>query len=299
MVDSTDRTRLVLLGGPGVGKSAIVKRFLFNQYPEKHKPTVEDSYSHEFNVDSSIPLKVDILDTAGDFQFPAMRRLSIANAHAFRIVYAIDSKVSFEQVKGCFEEIREQRSDFQEVPIIIAGNKADIGMNKREVEFDEVCDWIHDYLPKLRGKAMECSAKENRNVREIFKAFLTLSKIPFRNAEDTGGILKTGTNINLRRRSSAYAGSKNRNLGSLKGKDQQQQQESQSSTPASSNRSRFGFLNARGASEGSATIPDEENNGKTLSTNLSKTQSLIRRCSRKAKQQARDANGGPGDCQVS
>ncbi|CAL8141680.1 unnamed protein product [Orchesella dallaii] len=150
MVDSTDHTRLVLLGGPGVGKTAIVKRFLFNQYPEKHKPTVEDSYSHEFNVGSSIPLKVDILDTAGDFQFPAMRRLSIANAHAFLIVYANDSKVSFEHVKGCFEEIREQRSDFQEVPIIIAGNKADIGMNRREVEFDEVCDWIHDYLPKLR-----------------------------------------------------------------------------------------------------------------------------------------------------
>ncbi|CAL8141707.1 unnamed protein product [Orchesella dallaii] len=292
MVDSTDRTSLVLLGGPGVGKSAIVKRFLFNQYPEKHKPTVEDSYSHEFNVGSSIPLKVDILDTAGDFQFPAMRRLSIANAHAFLIVYAIDSKVSFEQVKGCFEEIREQRSDFQEVPIIIAGNKADIGMNRREVEFDEVCDWIHDYLPKLRGKAMECSAKENRNVREIFKAFLTFSKIPFRNEEDNGGILKTGTNVSLPRRSSAYAGSKNRIMGAFKGEDEQQQQ----SQPS---RSRFGFLNARGASEGSGTIPDEENSGRALSRNLSRSQSLIRRCSRKTKQQARDANGGPGDCQVS
>ncbi|CAL8141677.1 unnamed protein product [Orchesella dallaii] len=298
MVDSTDHTRLVLLGGPGVGKSAIVKRFLFNQYPEKHKPTVEDSYSHEFNVGSSIPLKVDILDTAGDFQFPAMRRLSIVNAHAFLIVYANDSKVSFEHVKGCFEEIREQRSDFQEVPIIIAGNKADIGMNRREVEFDEVCDWIHDYLPKLRGKAMECSAKENRNMREIFRTFLTLSKIPFQNAEDGGGILKTGPNIGLRRRSSAFAGSKNRNVGAFKGEDQQQQQ-SQPSTPTCSNKSRFGFLNARGASEGSGTIPDEENSGKALSRNLSSSQSLIRRCSRKAKQQARDANGGPGDCQVS
>jgi len=159
MVDSTDRTRLVLLGGPGVGKSAIVKRFLFNQYPEKHKPTVEDLYSHEFDVGPSIPLKVDILDTAGDFQFPAMRRLSIANAHAFLLVYGIDSKVSFDQVKGCFEEIREQRSDFQEVPIIIAGNKADIGMNRREVEFDEVCDWLHDHLPKLRWVTAFCVVK--------------------------------------------------------------------------------------------------------------------------------------------
>lgn len=79
-----------------------------------------------------------------------MRRLSITTAHAFLLVYGIDSKESFEQIKCCFEEIREHRSDFQEIPIIIAGNKADLPSIKRDVEFDEVCDWIHDHLPKIR-----------------------------------------------------------------------------------------------------------------------------------------------------
>lgn len=58
-------------------------------------------------------LQVDFLDTAGDFQFPAMRRLSIANAQAFMIVYAIDDPVSFTIAQNCFEEIREVRQDFQ------------------------------------------------------------------------------------------------------------------------------------------------------------------------------------------
>lgn len=49
----------------------------------------------------------------GDLQFPAMRRLSIATAHAFLLVYAITSSPSFECVKRCFEEVREQRTDFQ------------------------------------------------------------------------------------------------------------------------------------------------------------------------------------------
>jgi len=56
---------------------------------------------------------VDILDTSGDMQFPAMRRLSIATAHAFMLVYAATSAPSFQCVKQCFEEIREQRGDFQ------------------------------------------------------------------------------------------------------------------------------------------------------------------------------------------
>lgn len=57
--------------------------------------------------------QVDILDTSGDMQFSAMRRLSIATAHAFLLVYATTSAPSFSCVKQCFEEIREQRADFQ------------------------------------------------------------------------------------------------------------------------------------------------------------------------------------------
>ena len=57
--------------------------------------------------------QVDILDTSGDMQFPAMRRLSIATAHAFLLVYATTSGPSFASVKQCFEEIKEQRADFQ------------------------------------------------------------------------------------------------------------------------------------------------------------------------------------------
>lgn len=53
------------------------------------------------------------MDTSGDQQFPAMRRLSIATAHAFMLVYAATSESSFLSVKKCFEEIREQRSDYQ------------------------------------------------------------------------------------------------------------------------------------------------------------------------------------------
>lgn len=60
-----------------------------------------------------LSFQVDILDTSGDMQFPAMRRLSIATAHAFLLVYATTSAPSFASVRQCFDEIREQRADFQ------------------------------------------------------------------------------------------------------------------------------------------------------------------------------------------
>ncbi|GFU01039.1 GTP-binding protein Di-Ras2 [Nephila pilipes] len=185
------RIRLVTLGGGGAGKSSIVKRFLFNSFCDKHRPTVEDLYCREFDLES-MTLKVDILDTAGDFQFPAMRRLSIATAHAFLLVYSVDSAESFRIIKDCFQEIRDQKSDFQEVPIVVVGNKSDLPDEKKVVPKEDAAEWLFCELPRLRAKILECSAKDNTNIKDIFRAFLQLSKLPLP-AEG------------LRRRSSAHA----------------------------------------------------------------------------------------------
>ncbi len=72
MSDSV-RLRLVVMGDSYVGKSSIIKRFLTGQYSTNYAPTVEDLYSHDLEVGCTC-LKVDVLDTAGDAQFPAMRR---------------------------------------------------------------------------------------------------------------------------------------------------------------------------------------------------------------------------------
>ncbi|KAH1008682.1 hypothetical protein HUJ05_009217 [Dendroctonus ponderosae] len=144
-----ERIRLVILGGQGVGKSCIIKRFLFNTYCNKYRSTVEDLYNKEYDL-GHMTLKVDILDTAGDMQFPAMRRLCIATAHAFLLVYSVASVPSFDCVKQCFEEIRENRNDYQDIPIVVAGNKLDLTTSQREITIEDVSEWVYCELPKLR-----------------------------------------------------------------------------------------------------------------------------------------------------
>ncbi|KAG8225514.1 hypothetical protein J437_LFUL005940 [Ladona fulva] len=103
-------------------------------------------------------LKVDLLDTAGDLQFPAMRRLCIATAHAFLIVYSVTDAESLDRAKGCLEEVREQRTDVLDIPIVLAGNKADVvwgeedggGGRKRQVAVEEVSEWLSTEMPHLR-----------------------------------------------------------------------------------------------------------------------------------------------------
>lgn len=52
-----ERTRLVVLGGPAVGKTAIVKRFLYSTFTEKYRSTVEDLHSRQFDL-GPITIKV-------------------------------------------------------------------------------------------------------------------------------------------------------------------------------------------------------------------------------------------------
>lgn len=63
-----ERIRLVILGGAGVGKSAIIRRLLGQGFSERYRPTVEDLYTREC-VLGTLTLKVDLLDTAGKYLF--------------------------------------------------------------------------------------------------------------------------------------------------------------------------------------------------------------------------------------
>jgi len=169
------RFRLVVMGDSYVGKSSIIKRFLYGTFNIDYVATVEDLFSQDFEVGGTC-LKVDILDTAGDAQFPAMRRLSIASAQAFLLVYSVSDPLSFVTIKHRFEEIKEQRADFQDIPIVVVGNKQDV---VREIEPGDVQDWAQNFLPQERTHVLECSAVDNHNIREIFKSFLKLSKLNF------------------------------------------------------------------------------------------------------------------------
>ena len=76
-------------------------------------------------------LILDILDTAGSYEFPAMRALSISSADAFILVYDVTDASSFEEVRVIRDQILETKSG--PVPIVVVGNKVDLATNQRQV----------------------------------------------------------------------------------------------------------------------------------------------------------------------
>lgn len=89
--------RLVVCGGGGVGKSALVIRFVQNHFVDEYDPTIEDSYRKQSTIDEESCL-LDILDTAGQEEYRAMRDQYVRGGQAFVIVYSVTNRTSFEDV---------------------------------------------------------------------------------------------------------------------------------------------------------------------------------------------------------
>ena len=92
---SETRYRLVVLGSARAGKTSLIRQYLYKDFSDKYRETVEDLHCRQFRIDG-ITLSLDILDT--NVNFPDMRRLAIRTAHAFLLVFAVDDVHSFKQV---------------------------------------------------------------------------------------------------------------------------------------------------------------------------------------------------------
>ncbi|XP_022251072.1 GTP-binding protein Di-Ras2-like [Limulus polyphemus] len=165
-----DHYRLIVMGGIKVGKTSIINQFLNDKFISNYTPTLEELHSTEYEVGGNI-IKLNILDTSGSYEFPAMRRLAISSADAFMLVYSIDNNESFEEIARLRELILETRPP--SVPIVVVGNKCDLEEKrvvKKELAETMACiDWEHGFV--------ECSAKINQNVTSIFKELFLQARL--------------------------------------------------------------------------------------------------------------------------
>ncbi len=176
------RVRVGVFGGTQVGKTKLIETLLNKPFSEFYRPTIEDLYHMDFNIGETNSYNLEFLDTAGAYEFPAMRRLAITTCHIFVLVYAIDDMDSFNQVMDLYQQIVEIR---KQVPIILVGNKLDLHqqrkVSRREVDRQTIY-W--------QNVPLEVSAREGVFIEEVMKHLMIFIRAKTPSSQDKPTVWK-------------------------------------------------------------------------------------------------------------
>ena len=145
-----------MVGGGGVGKSCLTIQLIQSHFVDEYDPTIEgmcgihsskltwtysnlarelilmttDSYRKQCVIDEEVAL-LDVLDTAGQEEYSAMREQYMRTGEGFLLVYSITSRQSFEEITTFQQQIlRVKDKDY--FPMVVVGNKCDLE-GEREV----------------------------------------------------------------------------------------------------------------------------------------------------------------------
>jgi len=170
---------LCMLGSGAVGKSALTLHYIQGQFVPDYDPTIEDAYRKPIDIDGT-NLMLDILDTAGQEDFVALRTTWMRNKEGFVLVFSVVDRNTFEDLESFYEQLNDVYDD-NIPPIMLVGNKVDLDPKfkyynanvtgqgdlnyKREVSIEEATN-----LAKKWGcvRYIETSAKIGYKVSDIF-----------------------------------------------------------------------------------------------------------------------------------
>ena len=121
---------------------------------DEYDPTIEDSYRKQVVIDGETCL-LDILDTAGQEEYSAMRDQYMRTGEGFLCVFAIDNMKSFEDIESYRGQIRRGK-DADDIPMICKCSPSlplpllqIIDVDKLLLVFLYCCDISSNYTRKM------------------------------------------------------------------------------------------------------------------------------------------------------
>ena len=155
--------RIVVLGEPAVGKSAISIQMVSNTFLKEYDPGIEDLFRKQSIIDGEECI-LEIMDTASRGDLSALSDFHIREGSGFLLTYSITQMLTYERVRDDYaQRVLNLADPATFSSIVIVGNKCDLE-NQRDVPTAMVSDHA-----RIHGFAFfETSAKTRKNIEEVF-----------------------------------------------------------------------------------------------------------------------------------
>ncbi|KAM8975838.1 ras-like protein family member 11A [Pelodytes ibericus] len=166
---TTRDIKLAVFGASGVGKTAMIVRFLTKRFIGDYEANTGNLYSRLMDIEGE-QTHLQIQDTPGclkeedDVSQTSDMLRCVQWAEGFLLVYSITDYKSYEYVRYLYQQIRKMHSD-SKIPIIIVANKGDL-LHVRQVPSDSGIQLANE----LGCSSVEISTSENcQDVCDLFQ----------------------------------------------------------------------------------------------------------------------------------
>ena len=173
--------KIIVIGDSGVGKSCLTNRATTNLFEDTYSATVGFEFlSFNVKINEKV-VKLQIWDTCGQELYRSLITNFYRNSSLAIIVYAINSKDSFENIEMWLRELRTHSNP--DAKVFLIGNKIDLE-NERKITREQGGNFAKTNKLHL---FLESSAKTGFNAKKVFiKAAKVLydEHLKYKNIED-------------------------------------------------------------------------------------------------------------------
>lgn len=165
--DEEREVKIILLGEAGVGKTSIINRYINNEYSQQTLSTLGSSFILKEIIKDNIKYYVNVWDTSGQEQYHSVTNLFLNGSNIVILVYAINSKTSFEGLDYWYTTIKERLEEDSYI-LAIVGSKGDLLVDEEITE-----EQGRKYATDKNAFFKIVSAKENpKGINKLFESLL-------------------------------------------------------------------------------------------------------------------------------
>ena len=153
---------IITLGDSGVGKTSIINRYVKKKLDDNNSSTLGINYSFkEIKFNNNDKIKLKLVDTAGQEKYKSLTKSYFKNVDVVLFVFNMNEKETFDNIKDWMELFNNNNSK-EDIPKYLVGNKSDLEINVEQSLIDE-------FVKESKIPYMSISAKDNKNIDELFE----------------------------------------------------------------------------------------------------------------------------------
>ena len=162
---------VITLGDSGVGKTSIIKRYVYNKFELDNISTIGINFAFKkIKLKNNQKVKIKLIDTAGQEKYRSLNKTYFKNAEAVLYVFSHDKENSLENIK-IWKKLFNENNILKNIPEYLIRNKIDL-LEEDNLEEEE--------KSKIEEKYSEESLKdfinENNTIKDI-PGYLIRNKI--------------------------------------------------------------------------------------------------------------------------